>query len=454
MTPSIQETILNKLTNRNTNAVNNSMNNLITSIVKYPLMIVTGIVVSRYLGPELKGIYVFLGMMGTVILPILFLGIGNGIQYYLSRESFSPKQTAFSAIGVGLITGLLLALAVYAIWSFQIFGKTGNEAPQWVVLVFVLALPFDGITYANRFILIGDNRFKFINYVYLANNALSFGILILAVVFVEDKLVAAATALCSIKVLLALAIVGYTIKRYAPTMSLNTTFLSLAYTYGIKSWIGNISARANDMLDQFIVGTFLNSAELGIYSISYAYVKLLTIPSNAISGVLFNEISFRNDLKGSLQGAVQVHKALLIITAALAVPLVLLGEWLIVTLYGEAFAGAYFPFLLLVPGIIVYAVSRRVLHKILAANGYPLKTSTIEFVSAVVGIILYIILIPRYGIVGGAIGSTIAYLVSGLVAYKLVYDLTGEHFGFFSFSIQDLYWIRDKVKLMSLKRIK
>ena len=56
------------------------------------------------------------------------------------------------------------------------------------------------------------------------------------------------------------------------------------------------------------------------------------------------------------------------------------------------------------------------------------------------------------GIIGGAIGSTIAYCTSMAVAYILTVNLLKKHFNFFSFSISDITWISNKVfELLKIK---
>ena len=199
-------------------------------------------------------------------------------------------------------------------------------------------------------------------------------------------------------------------------------------------------------MDQLIIGAFISPANLGIYSVAYSVVNLLLTPSNAISPVLFNEISKANDLGKSAELAAKVHKALFILVAIMGVGLLLFGYWLINLMYGEEFVKAYTPMLILIPGMLFYSVSRRVLQKFLAANGFPLKTSTVQMVGAVSGVCMYMLLIPSFGIVGAAVGSTIAYLISMMTAYIIAKRLVKHEWNFFTFSINDAKWAYGKIR--------
>ena len=433
-------------------AVKDTLHNFATSIARYPLILISSIVVTRFLGPENKGIFIYLVMISNVILPISFIGLGNGIQYYISNKTFKVKEVFFSTGVVGILTGFFVSGLVWLLWFFSCFGESGNAASFQVLLPFLICIPVDGVLYVSRFLLMGDSQFQINNNITLSMAVVSAITLLVFIFLSPDKLLAAAIALNLVKIIYLIVIIFFMLKLYSPILKLDYNYLKQTYSYGAKSWLGNISARANDQLDQLIIGMFISPAQLGIYSVSYAIVNLLLIPSNALSPVLFNKISQVKSLEKSSEIAAQVHRSLFLVILTIAIGLAVAGYWLIPLMYGAEFSDAYIPFLILLPGILIYSVSRRVLHKFLSANGFPLKTSLVQFIAAVVGVISYILLIPSYGIIGGAIGSTIAYCTSMAVAYILTVNLLKKHFNFFSFSISDITWISNKVfELLKIK---
>ena len=97
----------------------------------------------------------------------------------------------------------------------------------------------------------------------------------------------------------------------------------------------------------------------------------------------------------------------------------LVGEWLIVTLFGAAYQPAYPALLALLPGLfgLCYA---SILRLDLLGKNRPGAVSLMMGVGAAANLILNVVLIPRFGIAGAALASSIAYLgvtVAMLVLY-------------------------------------
>jgi O-antigen/teichoic acid export membrane protein len=94
--------------------------------------------------------------------------------------------------------------------------------------------------------------------------------------------------------------------------------------------------------------------------------------------------------------------------------------------YGENFLGASTPFLLLLPGTILF-ITQKVLSKLLSGNGHIGLTSKAAIAGSCVSVGLYCILIPLYGIVGAAIASSIGYTAMSIFTFyyaNRVFDLS------------------------------
>ncbi len=96
-----------------------------------------------------------------------------------------------------------------------------------------------------------------------------------------------------------------------------------------------------------------------------------------------------------------------------------LGEWLIVLLFGEAYRPAYPALLALLPGIFSLCYAS-ILHLDLVGKGRPGTLSWMAGFAAALNLAMNAVLIPQMGIVGAAIASSTAYSVltlSMLVLY-------------------------------------
>src|SRR3546814_12451065 len=91
------------------------------------------------------------------------------------------------------------------------------------------------------------------------------------------------------------------------------------------------------------------------------------------------------------------------------VTMAVIGEWLIVTLFGAAYQPAYPALLALLPGLfgLCYA---SILRLDLLGKNRPGTVSLLMGVGALLNLTLNLILIPRFGIVGDAAASSSAYM--------------------------------------------
>jgi O-antigen/teichoic acid export membrane protein len=105
-----------------------------------------------------------------------------------------------------------------------------------------------------------------------------------------------------------------------------------------------------------------------------------------------------------------------------AIALAVIGKSLIELVYSSAFSDAYGPMVALLPGI-VFLGGAKVVCTDIVGRGYPAYNSINTGCALVITVILDIILIPRYGVTGAAIASTIAYTTiffTAIVFYALV----------------------------------
>ncbi len=384
-------------------------------------------------------------LMGESLVPVMFLGFGVGVIYLVGSEQYKAKDVAITSLLIGLFKGGLITLLLWFLWKNQWLGETAKEIPPEYMIPILLSLPLSGMFSISKQIFKGASDFGILNIITLIN-ALANALFLVIFVWITDwGLQGAVIAIIVQKVLTNGSILVLMLRRYKPSFRINTKFIAESYNYGIRAWLGNMATRANDRFDQIILGFFANSTLLGYYSVAFSLVRFMGYFPQAIAPVLFNIVARSKDIKKSAQLLAQVHRSMLILVGAMVVVLALTGKWLIPTLYGEAYSSAYLPMIIMLPGMFVYAASRRIINKFLGANGMPEKMSIVQGVGAITGIVLYLILIPIYDIVGAAIGSSVAYIASSLTAFYFFYRIVP--FGtvnMFRITLQDLRWVIER----------
>ncbi|MBR9921788.1 MAG: oligosaccharide flippase family protein [Bacteroidetes bacterium] len=423
-----------------------SLGNFFTLLFLFPLTIAVNIIVTRILGPSEKGIFSFLLLLGESMLPILYLGFGVGIIYFLSAEKYKAPQVALSLLMIGLVKGILITGIIYLLWSNQWLGQTAKEIPPEAMLPILAVLPLSGIQTMTKQLFKGCSQFGLLNIITLADQISNALLLLGLVVFTEFALLGAVWAVVIKKIIATMVILFILFRKHRPVWSINLAFIKDCYRYGLKAWVGNMATRANEKFDQLILGFFASSNLLGYYSVAYSLIRFLGFIPQAIAPVLFNMVAKVNDLQKSAIMLAQIHRILILLVGLMAIGLGVSASWLIPWLYGEAFSQAVVPAIILLPGMFAYMASRRVINKFLAANGMPEKPSIVEGVGAVVGMSCYLTLIPAYDIIGAAVGSTAAYLVSTGVAHYFFNRLIPKGtVSMFKISMSDIRWLLDRL---------
>jgi O-antigen/teichoic acid export membrane protein len=170
-----------------------------------------------------------------------------------------------------------------------------------------------------------------------------------------------------------------------------------------------------------IVNYFLGPVNVGIYSVAVLLAELLWQLPNSIGFVIFPKASASTP-EAMNAFTPRVFRLTLAITAAAAVVLGAIGKPFIELVYTSDFSPAYSALLVLLPGVVLLG-GGKVLTNELAGRGYAHYNSINSGLALVATLVLDVLLIPRYGITGAALASSIAYalnLMTALVFYRLV----------------------------------
>ena len=193
--------------------------------------------------------------------------------------------------------------------------------------------------------------------------------------------------------------------------------------YGLQVYLGDLSNMANLRLDQVLMSAFLSSQTLGLYvvavnasglgdSVAVAW-RMIATPSIARRASLEE----RRDLLGHIFRRYLMVSIPVTLLLALALPV------LIPLLYGQAFRPSIAPAEVLVVGVACLS-AKTVLGGGLQALGSPWLSSRADLIALLVTLIALPPLLWRFGILGAAVASTLAYVTQFCCA---VYALRSAH---------------------------
>ncbi len=380
------------------------------------------VLATRVLGPTGRGQVVLALNVATLVQATFHLGVPWSVNYFVARGqgSASAKRDTVGALWrlVPFVVAMwLLSYAVVFALRRVPFLKGLTPVLLGLSALFAILL-FLRNTQASFFAGLKDFRSR--NSLWVAMP----GLVVLAlVVNMALSFRLTANIVVGLNVLASILTVGaglaiLTLKHHAPIWAPGEALFTREFLrYGMRFYIGLLAQVLNYRLDSFIVNAFLGNAQLGLYSTAVAVAELLLLVPTAVNIVVYPTVS-------SLQGeardrlAMLATGATLYVVALLALVWALAVDWIIPMAFGPAFAGSVAPARWLLPGMAAIAVVRVLCHAA-AGAGHPEVLTYTTVAGLVLTVPLDFLLIPRSGIVGAAVASSLAYSLSGIMVLLL-----------------------------------
>ncbi len=370
-----------------------------------------GIASARYLGASGRGEFYLLMQYITLLSVVIAAGLHPAYQFHLSKGIFS-KETTLSLIFIQFST---LAIIFFGLFYYLSFWNVAIEIIQFVInnwLIVYFGIFLEIVCYYWTAVLMTYSRGVRVTS-YLAgvrgvSQLLIFLILVYFFLDEPDKLWAAITAYfiaLFIRAFFSILEVGK-IK-----MTIPADFISLnlkLYKYGAATLLFNLSVLLIFKIDTFMISEALGYKELGIYSIAVALAEVLLMIPSVIGIALFAHFpSMKNEEQILLLK--RVFFAVFAMSILLSIFLYIIGPIIISPLFGEAFSKATSPFQILLPGIVAMSLNYSIANYF-AGTGRPIIAAIAFFFGVIINISLNFFLIPKYGISGAAIASSISYI--------------------------------------------
>jgi O-antigen/teichoic acid export membrane protein len=169
-----------------------------------------------------------------------------------------------------------------------------------------------------------------------------------------------------------------------------------------------------------MVKYMLGATEAGYYSISQVLSENTMMFPVVVGQLLFPRLSAAKEKREKLR----VANEAVLGTAALLLPAVLIAAWaaspVISIAFGRSFLPAVSPFVWLMPGIYFLGIET-VMVQLLNSEGFPRIIVAAWIVDTVINVALNFWAIPRYGIAGASIVSSVSYFLMFLIVCTVVW---------------------------------
>jgi O-antigen/teichoic acid export membrane protein len=347
----------------------------VISYLGFVSIFVSTIVVSRLLGVEGKGIYsLFMATMGGLWI-VATLGVTQGHLYHASRNPEWLRHFLANALLFSIVVGGIAGVAYFL--GGRLLGFGAVETLSWpMVVAGIVGVPVGVFLTFQRQYFLALNRFELTKAIGAVSQTLP--LLAYVTLYLAGRIGVTEFVIAYVATqVLCMAIFQLPARRVGPAAEgISSDLLRRAASYGYRHYASNIAVYLASRLDFFIVLYFLGERGLGIYSVAVGLSEITIRVTNEIATMLFPIFASGDLQRGQAAAALRS-----------------------VTLFG----------------IVTAAVLALISSPYVSARGRPGLGVFVFGAAVAVNILLDVLLLPRLGVVGGAVAATASYIVAALL---------------------------------------
>jgi len=198
--------------------------------------------------------------------------------------------------------------------------------------------------------------------------------------------------------------------------------------------VGSVLTFLTYRVDILLIGYFISPAAVGWYFISVIIAEKLLLLTQATGTILLPAAS--NTVEQQ-QKTPLLSRVNLFVVLVCSIIIAISAQWIVPLLFSSQYSNSVIPLLVILPGICALTVSK-IISSDLSAKGLPQLSMYSSILNFSLNLVLNIILIPKIGITGAALSSTISYTVamillsysykkqSGIPVRKLLFIQKGD----------------------------
>ena len=386
---------------------------LLTRLTVFALAFVSGVITARALGPSGRGMLTLALLVPFFAERFLNLGVGIANTYLLGKKKYTLQDVLGNSLA--LVITITLISGPFYLLLVPVLSRTVMAGVEHSSLLLVsILIPLQLLWTYLICIFLGLQDIDRYNILLVTERGGTLASIVLLVLILRFGVTGAicANILASV-VVLGLGLVMLS-KRTEIRPIWNPRLLKESVLFGLRGQIGNIVQVFNYRFDVFIINYFLEVDSVGIYSVAVGLAEMLWHIPGASATVLFPQTAAARE-KDAKVFTPRVCRNVLLITTILAAGLFVISKPLILFAFTDAYLPALVPLWFLLPGVVALSISKTLFGD-LAGRGLVQYSTYSSSVSLIVTVICDLALIPRFGVTGAAVASSIAYGIHALLA--------------------------------------
>lgn len=384
-----------------------------TKVSTIVLGTLSSVMIVRTLGPEQYGVYTYISLVVGLACIFANFRLGSSNAYFLASGKYGPDLLK----RISLVSATLTGGTAGIVSLLFLFNRDSVcHLALWPPIIIAATIP---LTISNEYmtgILRGLTRFGAFNIAKTAGSVFRFVVVGMVFLwtrtFLTVELIVVLDAVMILSVWLFIFRVTSKGKAWAGHSSHSSKKGTAReiHTYGWLTFVYILIISLNGKVDRVIITSYLDVSALGCYTISVRLAEVIWIIYHSVQDVLLPKLA-GSSTEQRVKNVIFINEVSIFFLLACAVAMIVFGRMVITLMYGDEFLDAVRPFQVLVTGTTAYS-----LHKLFATYYLSigrLRTVIMISLAGLVGnIFLTVLLVPKYGLTGASLGTTLSYLGS------------------------------------------
>lgn len=389
------------------NVVTNTGWQFADKIVRMAIGLVVGVWMARYLGPEQFGIFSYALALVALIAPLASLGLEDFVVRNIVRDPGARDETLGTSFILSLSSGLVSILVAIGV---ILFLRPDDTLSHWLVGIIAVGAIFQSFYVIEHWF----NSQVQAKFIVLARNPVFLFCSLLKILLIINKqpLIAFAwvalleVAMGSLGLIIAYSSLQKRVWDWRFKPGVAKSLLKDSWPHLLSGVVIILYWR----IDQVMLGEMIGSGEVGVYSVAVRLAEVWMFIPMAIFWSVFPAIIEARATSEDLmfERLQKFYNLMAFLAYSVALPVTFLADWLVGTLFGEAYLRAGMMLILLTWANVFSSLD-------IARNSFltSMNWTRLYFVTVLLGATLNIalnyLLIPRFGGNGAAFASLLAY---------------------------------------------
>ena len=368
------------------------------------------VLVARALGVAERGEFLAMQLPVTLLLPLAVVGTGQAAVYHIAARPEHARSYAKSALVVATVASCIVALIG------SIVAATIARDPVWAALFWYIP-PFAVLgVIANLYRAHG----LFTVWSRMRVGALVVPVVGLPVLWaggVHGMTLVVASMV--VPTAIAAGVGAWRVRLLATGGTVSTEIVGRLVRYGLPGMMAMLLNGVSRRADQLVLAAILiGSPELGYYAVAASYSAVAFALAVSIGQPTAVAVARLDPGERPARARQVVRKAAapLLCGSALAA----VGAFVLIEpVFGDRYAAAVVPAAVLTVAAGIYAIGA-VASEMLRAMGRPGDVVIGEIVGLVGQVVLFVVLVPRYSIIGAALSSLGGYCLATITLLGLL----------------------------------